>query len=96
MLAGELAAARDDLPAGLRAYEQRISRYVDLSRAAAVKAMRSVIPTTRTAVRLVPWATATLVRLPAAVQKLVWSQNGLGKALGSRQLPDYEDLTATR
>ena len=36
--------ARDDLPAGLRAYEQKISRYVELSRAAAVKTMRSVIP----------------------------------------------------
>jgi 2-polyprenyl-6-methoxyphenol hydroxylase-like FAD-dependent oxidoreductase len=96
VLAGELAAARDDLPAGLRNYEQKISRYVDLSRAAAVKTMRSVIPTSRTAARLIPWATATLVKLPAPIQKLAWSQNGLGKALSSLELPNYEQTTSTR
>ena len=85
-----------DLPAGLRAYEQTISRYVELSRAAAVKTMRSVIPASRTAVRLVPWATATLVKLPASIQKLAWSQNGLGKALAALQLPDYEELANNR
>ncbi|WP_132212187.1 FAD-dependent monooxygenase [Kribbella steppae] len=96
VLAGELASARNDLPAGLRSYEQRISRYVDLSRAAAVKTMRSVIPGSRTAVRLVPWATATLVKLPASIQKLAWSQNGLGKALGALQLPDYSPHLTSR
>ncbi|MFG1817981.1 FAD-dependent monooxygenase [Kribbella sp. NPDC049174] len=96
VLAGELASTRDDLPAGLRNYEQKISRYVELSRAAAVKTMRSVIPASRTAVRLVPWATATLVKLPTPIQKLAWSQNGLGKALGALQLPDYEELATNR
>jgi 2-polyprenyl-6-methoxyphenol hydroxylase-like FAD-dependent oxidoreductase len=96
VLAGELASARDDLPAGLRTYEQRISRYVDLSRAAAVKTMRSVIPASRTAVRLTPWATAALVKLPTSLQKLAWSRNGLGKALGALELPDYTTLTASR
>ena len=84
-------------PAGrARAYEQKISRYVELSRAAAVKTMRSVIPASRTAVRLVPWATATLVKLPTSIQKLAWSQNGLGKALAALQLPNYEELATNR
>ncbi|GAB2631140.1 FAD-dependent monooxygenase [Kribbella swartbergensis] len=96
VLAGELASARDDLPAGLRNYEQRISRYVELSRAAAVKTMRSVIPASRIAVRLTPWATAALVKLPASVQKLAWSRNGLGKALGALQLPDHTALATSR
>ncbi|WP_433162206.1 FAD-dependent monooxygenase [Kribbella sp. CA-247076] len=96
VLAGELAAARDDLPAGLRAYEQRIGRSVTLSRAAARKTMKSVIPTSRAAVRMVPWATAALVKLPASVQKLAWAQNGLGKSLNALDLPNYDNLTVRR
>ncbi|TWD82979.1 2-polyprenyl-6-methoxyphenol hydroxylase-like FAD-dependent oxidoreductase [Kribbella amoyensis] len=95
VLAGELAAARSDLPSGLRNYERKVREFVDLSRAAAPKVMKSVIPGSATAVRLVPWATAMLVRLPTPVQKLVWAQNGVGKALGSLPLPNYSDLIRT-
>jgi 2-polyprenyl-6-methoxyphenol hydroxylase-like FAD-dependent oxidoreductase len=92
VLAGELAAARSDLPSGLRNYENTIRHLVDLSRQIGPKAMNSIIPSSPLAVRLVPRATAALIRLPLPIQRLLWSRSGIGKALASMPLPDYADL----
>ncbi len=92
ILAGELAAARSDLPSGLRNYERSVRRLVDLSRAIGPKMMRSLIPSGPTALRLVPLAAALAPKLPTPVQRFIWSQNAVGKALSSVPLPDYSDL----
>jgi len=39
-----------------------------------------------------PAAAAGLAKLPTAVQRFIWSQNAVGKALSSVPLPDYSDL----
>ncbi|MFC5265664.1 FAD-dependent monooxygenase [Kribbella qitaiheensis] len=92
VLAGELAAARADLPSGLRNYENKIRRFVDLSRAVGPKVMGSIIPNSATALRAVPIAASVLPHLPLWLQRKLWSQNGVGKALDSLPLPDYSDL----
>lgn len=92
VLAGELAAARGDLPSGLRNYERMIRRSVDASRALGPKVMKTLIPGGQLAMRAVPLAFAVLPQLPTWVQRRIWAQNGAGKALGSLDLPDYADL----
>lgn len=92
VLAGELAAARSDLPSGLRNYERIIRPVVELSRRFAPKVMRTIIPASPLALRLIPGAAAALPKLPTAVQRFIWSQNAVGKALSSVPLPDYSDL----
>jgi 2-polyprenyl-6-methoxyphenol hydroxylase-like FAD-dependent oxidoreductase len=92
VLAGELAAARSDLPSGLRNYERVIRPLVEPSRRLAPKVMRTIIPASPLALRLMPAAAAGLAKLPTAVQRFIWSQNAVGKALGSVPLPDYSDL----
>ena len=93
ILAGELAAARSDLPSGLRNYERTVRRMVDLSRAIGPKVMRTLIPGSPTALKLMPFAAAAVPKLPTSVQRFIWSQNAVGKALSSVPLPDYSDLT---
>ncbi|MGW7686056.1 FAD-dependent monooxygenase [Kribbella sp. NPDC054772] len=93
ILAGELAAARSDLPSGLRNYERIIRPAVDRSRQLAPKVMRTIIPGSPLALRGMPFAASTLTKLPTPVQRFIWSQNAVGKALSSVQLPDYSDLT---
>jgi 2-polyprenyl-6-methoxyphenol hydroxylase-like FAD-dependent oxidoreductase len=93
ILAGELAAARSDLPSGLRNYERMIRPLVNQSRRFAPKVMGTIIPASPLALRLMPLAAATLPKLPTPVQRFIWSQNAVGKALSSVQLPDYSDLT---
>ncbi|WP_206685922.1 FAD-dependent monooxygenase [Kribbella qitaiheensis] len=95
VLAGELAAARSDLPSGLRNYEQKIRQLVDRSRAIGPTVMKTIIPGNAFAVRAVPIGFAILPHLPAWLQRRVWSSNGVGKALGSLSLPDYADLVVT-
>ena len=92
ILAGELAAARSDLPSGLRNYEKAVRRLVDSSRAIGPKMMRTIIPGSPGAVRLMPIAAAVLPKLPTLVQRFIWSQNAAGKAITSVSLPDYSDL----
>ncbi|MFD7157868.1 FAD-dependent monooxygenase [Kribbella sp. NPDC059898] len=89
VLAGELAAAG---PAGLRNYEQVIRPLVDSSRRLSPKIMGTVIPSNALAVRLRPGAAATLAKLPTSLQRLIWSQNAVGKVFSSTTLPDYSDL----
>lgn len=92
ILAGELAAARSDLPSGLRNYERTIRPVVEQSRRFAPKVMRTIIPASPLALRLMPTAAATLAKLPTSVQRFIWSQNSVGKALSSVPMPDYSDL----
>jgi 2-polyprenyl-6-methoxyphenol hydroxylase-like FAD-dependent oxidoreductase len=92
ILAGELAAARSDLPSGLRNYERIIRPMVDRSRRLSPKVMGTIIPGSPLALRLMPAAAALLPKLPTAVQRLIWSQNAVGKVLNSVALPDYSDL----
>jgi 2-polyprenyl-6-methoxyphenol hydroxylase-like FAD-dependent oxidoreductase len=92
ILAGELAAARSDPSSGLRNYEKAVRRLVDLSRAIGPRVMRSIIPGSPSAVRLMPVAAALVPKLPIPVQRFIWSQNAAGKALTSVPLPDYSDL----
>ncbi|GAA3086229.1 2-polyprenyl-6-methoxyphenol hydroxylase-like FAD-dependent oxidoreductase [Kribbella aluminosa] len=92
ILAGELAAARSDLPSGLRNYERIIRPLVDSSRRLSPKVMGTVIPSNALTVRLMPGAAATLAKLPTALQRLIWSQNAVGKVFSSTALPDYSDL----
>ncbi|MDX3003184.1 FAD-dependent monooxygenase [Kribbella solani] len=93
VLAGELAAARSDLQSGLRNYERIIRPLADLSRRISPKVMGTIIPGGPLALRLMPHAAAVLPKLPTAVQRLIWSQNAVGKAISSVPLPDYSDLT---
>ncbi|GAA2787522.1 FAD-dependent monooxygenase [Kribbella solani] len=93
VLAGELAAARSDLQSGLRNYERIIRPLADLSRRISPKVMGTIIPGGSLALRLMPHAAAVLPKLPTAVQRLIWSQNAVGKAISSVPLPDYSDLT---
>lgn len=89
VLAGELAKAGT---AGLRNYEQVIRPLVDDSRRLSPKIMGTVIPSNALTVRLMPGAAATLAKLPTALQRLIWSQNAVGKVFSSTALPDYSDL----
>ncbi|WP_427895451.1 FAD-dependent monooxygenase [Kribbella sp. GL6] len=89
VLAGELAAAG---PAGLRNYEEVIRPLVDNSRRLSPKIMGTVIPSNALAVRLMPGAAATLAKLPTSLQRLIWSQNAVGKVFSSTTLPDYSNL----
>lgn len=93
ILAGELAAARSDLQSGLKNYERIIRPVVELSQRIGPKIMGTIIPGSPLALRLMPFAAATLPKLPTPVQRLIWSQNAVGKALSSVPLPDYSDLT---
>jgi 2-polyprenyl-6-methoxyphenol hydroxylase-like FAD-dependent oxidoreductase len=86
ILAGELAT---NGPAGLRSYEAKVRQMVDRSRAIGPKVMGSIIPGGPAALRLIPLAAAVVPRLPTPIQRLIWSQNAVGKALGSTPLPDY-------
>ncbi|HZX02553.1 FAD-dependent monooxygenase [Kribbella sp.] len=92
ILAGELAAARSDLPSGLRNYERIIRPLVDSSRWLSPKVMSTVIPSSALMVRLMPGAAAMLAKLPTSLQRLIWSQNAVGKVFSSTALPDYSDL----
>ncbi|MEU4197854.1 FAD-dependent monooxygenase [Kribbella sp. NPDC026611] len=92
ILAGELAAARSDLPSGLKNYERMIRPLVHRSLGIGPKLMATIIPGTPLALRLMPWAAATLPKLPTSVQRFIWTQNSVGKAFTSVQLPDYSDL----
>ena len=95
ILAGELAAARSDLPSGLKNYEKAVRRAVDLSRKIGPGAMRGIIPGGRATLQLMPFAAAAVPKLPIRVQRLIWSQNAAGKALTAVPLPDYSDLVRT-
>ncbi|MFF1820285.1 FAD-dependent monooxygenase [Kribbella sp. NPDC058245] len=86
ILAGELAT---NGPAGLRSYETKVRQMVDRSRAIGPKVMGSIIPGGPAALRLIPLAAAVVPRLPTPIQRFIWSQNAVGKALGSTPLPDY-------
>jgi 2-polyprenyl-6-methoxyphenol hydroxylase-like FAD-dependent oxidoreductase len=92
VLAGELAAARTDLTAGLRNYEQRIRPLADRSRRLSPKIMRTIIPSNPLALQLMPLAAAALPKLPVAVQRFIWSQNAVGKVFDAVPLPDYSHL----
>jgi 2-polyprenyl-6-methoxyphenol hydroxylase-like FAD-dependent oxidoreductase len=89
VLAGELAKAG---AAGLRNYEEVIRPLVDNSRKLSPKTMGTIIPSSALAVRLMPGAAATLAKLPTSLQRLIWSQNAVGKVFSSTALPDYSDL----
>jgi 2-polyprenyl-6-methoxyphenol hydroxylase-like FAD-dependent oxidoreductase len=95
VLAGELAAARSDLPSGLGNYERKIRQLVDRTRAIGPPVMKTIIPATPTALRVVPVAAATVARLPIWLQRAIWARQGVGKALGAFRLPDYADLIRT-
>jgi 2-polyprenyl-6-methoxyphenol hydroxylase-like FAD-dependent oxidoreductase len=83
ILAGELAS---DLAAGLRNYERIIRPLVESSRRIGPKLMGTIIPGSQLALRLMPFAAAALPKLPTPVQRFIWSQNAVGKALGSVDL----------
>ncbi|HEY3556143.1 MAG TPA: FAD-dependent monooxygenase [Kribbella sp.] len=89
ILAGELAAHGPD---GLHSYEQIIRPAVDQSRRLSPKVFGTIIPNSPLALRLMPAAAAALPKLPTAVQRFIWSQNAVGKALSSVALPDYSHL----
>ncbi|MFF0270407.1 FAD-dependent monooxygenase [Kribbella sp. NPDC004536] len=89
VLAGELARAGVD---GLRSYERLIRPVVEQSRRLSPKVMGTIIPNSKLALQLMPVAAAALPKLPTAVQRFIWSQNAVGKALSSVPLPDYSDL----
>jgi 2-polyprenyl-6-methoxyphenol hydroxylase-like FAD-dependent oxidoreductase len=93
ILAGELAAARSDLPSGLRNYEKAIRRLVDLSRKVGPNVMRSIIPSSPLSLRTTPIAAAAISKLPTPIQRFLWSQNAVGRAFTSIRLPNYSDLT---
>lgn len=95
VLAGELAAARSDLPSGLKNYQEKIRPLVEPSRALGRRMIRTVIPDSRAAVAAIPIIFGVLPKLPTWLQRKVWSQNGVGKALDSLPLPDYRDLVTT-
>lgn len=88
-MAGELAAAGID---GLRNYERLIRPVADDSRRLSPKVMGTIIPNSPLALRLMPAAAAALPKLTTAVQRFIWSQNAVGKALSSAPLPDYSHL----
>ena len=88
-LAGELASKGID---GLSSYEHLIRPVVDESRRLSPKVMGTIIPNSKLALQLMPVAAAVLPRLPTAVQRFIWSQNAVGKALSSAPLPDYSHL----
>jgi 2-polyprenyl-6-methoxyphenol hydroxylase-like FAD-dependent oxidoreductase len=92
ILAGELAAARSDLPSGLKNYEKTVRRMVELSRKIGPKVMKSIIPGSPTALRVFPHIAAIVPKFPTSVQRFIWSQNAVGKALDAVPLPDYSDL----
>jgi 2-polyprenyl-6-methoxyphenol hydroxylase-like FAD-dependent oxidoreductase len=89
ILAGELAAHGRD---GLLSYERIIRPVVDQSRRLSPKVFGTIIPNSQLALRLMPAAAAALPKLPTAVQRFIWSQNAVGKALSSVPLPDYSHL----
>ena len=86
VLARELAAARSDLVSGLKNYERIIRPLVDQSRRIGPKLMGTIIPGSPLALRLMPFAAATLAKLPTAMQRCIWSQNAVGKTLSSVDL----------
>jgi 2-polyprenyl-6-methoxyphenol hydroxylase-like FAD-dependent oxidoreductase len=83
ILAGELAS---DRASGLKNYERIIRPLVESSRRIGPKLMGTIIPGSPLALRLMPFAAATLPKLPTPVQRFIWSQNAVGKALGSVDL----------
>ncbi|MFB6726209.1 FAD-dependent monooxygenase [Kribbella sp. NPDC056345] len=93
ILAGELAA---NGPAGLRTYEAKVRQMVDRSRKIGPKVMGSIIPRGPATLRLLPLATSVVPKLPRPIQRFIWSQNAVGKALGSTALPDYSALLSPR
>jgi len=93
ILAGELAANGPD---GLRSYQAKVRQMVDRSRAIGPKVMGSIIPGGPATLRLLPWAASVVPKLPTPIQRFIWSQNAVGKALGSAPLPDYTDLLSPR
>ena len=93
VLAGELAAARADLPSGLRNYEKAVRRGVELTRGVGPRVMKGIIPGGPAALRIMPIAAAAVAKLPIPLQRFIWSQNAAGKAVTSVPLPDYSDLT---
>lgn len=93
ILAGELAANGPD---GLRSYETKVRQMVDRSRAIGPKVMGSIIPGGPAALRLMPLAASVVPKLPTPIQRFIWSQNAVGKALGSTPLPDYSALLSPR
>ncbi|GAA1691155.1 FAD-dependent monooxygenase [Kribbella yunnanensis] len=86
ILAGELAVNGPD---GLRSYETKVRPMVDRSRAIGPKVMGSIIPGGPATLRLLPWAASVVPKLPTPIQRFIWSQNAVGKALGSEPLPTY-------
>lgn len=70
----------------MKNYERIIRPLVESSRRIGPKLMGTIIPGSPLALRLMPFAAATLPKLPTPVQRFIWSQNAVGKALGSVDL----------
>ncbi|TDW23789.1 FAD-dependent monooxygenase [Kribbella kalugense] len=83
ILAGELAS---NPASGLKNYERIIRPMVESSRRIGPKLMGTIIPGSPLALRLMPFAAATLPKLPTSVQRFIWSQNAVGKTFSSVDL----------
>jgi 2-polyprenyl-6-methoxyphenol hydroxylase-like FAD-dependent oxidoreductase len=81
ILARELAATGH-----YGSYERAIRPLVQRSLRIGPRLVSTIIPNSPLALRLMPWAAATLPKLPTAVQRLLWSQNAVGKAFSSSDL----------
>ena len=91
VLAGELAAAGGDPVRGLTGYENRMRELVRRSRSIGPSSMRTLIPQTPRQVALVTQLMRLVPRLPAAVQRRLFSlQGGPARTLESITLERYE------
>ncbi|GAA5162125.1 FAD-dependent monooxygenase [Pseudonocardia eucalypti] len=90
VLAGELAAARDDHAAGYAGYQREMNEFIRHSRAIGPASMRTLIPNTARQVWLAANMMRVLPRLPAAVQRRLGElQGGPARALNSITLKRY-------
>jgi 2-polyprenyl-6-methoxyphenol hydroxylase-like FAD-dependent oxidoreductase len=90
VLAGEIAAAGGDPVRGLAGYEDRMRELVRRSRDIGPSSMKTLIPQTPRQVALTTQLIRLMPRLPAAVQRRLFSlQGGPAKALESITLQRY-------
>lgn len=90
VLAGELSAARGEHATAFRGYEGAMGDVVRRFRTVGPFSMRTLIPQTSLQIRLMPHLMRLVSRLPAALQRKLWSlQEGPARALSAASLKDY-------